>query len=135
AVVTAVRPGSVAEHAGLRAGHEIVAVAGVPTAQAIDARVGRSLRAPDAAARTYALLQLLAGRHDEPRRFTIASSTGSREIALDDASSHADARSAALVDARALDGGVGYIRLRNDLGNDDLVPAFDAALASLAASR
>ena len=36
------------------------------------------------------------------------------------------------LEARRISGAVGYIRLHNTLGDDDLVPAFDAALAEVA---
>jgi C-terminal processing protease CtpA/Prc len=130
ALVKEVRTGSAAARAGVRAGQEIVAIRGVPVAQAIDARVGASLRAPDPAARDWALRSLLAGRRDEPRSLSISAPEGAREIRID---SPKEAPQERPLEARRLEAAVGYIRLHNNLGDDDLVPAFDAALAELAA--
>jgi C-terminal processing protease CtpA/Prc len=132
AVVTEVRPGGAAEAAGLHAEDEVVAIGGLPWSQAVDARAPRSLRSPDPAARAHALLQLLAGRHDEPRRLTIATRAGSREVVLTDDAAAASAPAASLVTSRRLEDGTGYVRIDNALGDDALVPAFDAALADLA---
>ena len=129
ALVTEVRPGGAAEAAGLRAGDELVAIGGVPWSRAVDAQAPRSLRGPDPAAREHALLQLLAGRHDEPRRLTIATPGGAREVVLAGVEGSPTAR---LVTSRRLEDGTGYIRIHNALGDDALVPAFDAALSELA---
>jgi C-terminal processing protease CtpA/Prc len=130
ALVKEVRPGSAAARAGVRAGQEILAIRGVPVEQAVAARVGASLRAPDPAARDWALRSLLAGRRDEPRRLSLAAPEGPREIQIDNPAEAVQARP---LEARRLDASVGYIRLHNNLGDDDLVPAFDAALSELAA--
>lgn len=130
AVVTQVRPRSAAARAGVRAGQEILAIGGVAVARAIDARLGEGLRA-DQAGRGWALRSLLAGRHDERRRLTIASPGGPREVAIIDVEDSAQA-AAEPIASRRISAQVGYIQIRNSLGEDGLVPAFDAALAALA---
>jgi len=125
ALITEVRPGSAAMDAGLRAGQEIVAISGVPVAQAIDARLGSSGGA-DPTARGWALRSLLAGRHDEPRKLAIATAEGAKVIAIADKEPQD-----APLEAKRLAGGVGYINVHNHLGDDALVDAFDTALAEL----
>jgi len=129
ATVTEVRPKSAAARAGLRAGQEIIAVGGVPVAQAIDARLGGYLRGKDTAARDFALRSLLAGRHDEPRRLSLGAPGGAREVTLDGVEGTPEKEP---LEARRIEGSIGYVRVHNNLGDDDLVPAFDAALAELA---
>jgi len=129
AVVIQVRPKSAAARAGVRAGQEILAVAGIPVAHAIAEVLGpRPSSAP--AARGWALRRLLAGRHDERRRLTIASVRGPRDLAIIDQEHDQGVRPAPLV-ARRVSAKVGYIKIQNSLGDDGLVPAFDAALAEL----
>lgn len=135
AVVTEVRPHSAAARAGIRAGQEILAIGGVPVARAVAEQL-----APDASAsptaRGWALRRLLAGRHDERRSLTIAAGRLPRAVAIIDqepgkkepgAPAHA-----APLQARRLSAQAGYIKVDNSLGDDSLVPAFDAALGELA---
>jgi carboxyl-terminal processing protease len=128
AFVTAVRPGSAAARAGLRAGQELLAIAGVPVGRAVAEQLPP---AATAAARGWALRRLLAGRHDERRRLTIAAAAGPREVTIADAE---HAAPAPLLSSRRLSPQAGYIRIQNSLGDDGLVAAFDAALAELANS-
>lgn len=132
AIITEVRGGSAAERAGMRAGDEVLAIGGLPTAAAIEARAPRPGSARDPAARGYLLRQLLAGRHDEPRRFTIRGAAGERQVII---AEEPFTQPRAPLEARTLAGGVGYVRIHDTLGDDALVPAFDGAIAQLAGTR
>ncbi|TKC98909.1 S41 family peptidase [Polyangium fumosum] len=130
-IVTQVRPGSAAARAGLRAGQEVLAIGGVPVARAMAERLGTTASV-DPAAQGWALRSLLAGRHDERRRLRIVTAEGPRDIDL--AAPEVPSGDGPL-EERRLAGGVGYLRIHNSLGDDALVPAFDAALAALADCR
>ncbi|MDI1484191.1 S41 family peptidase [Polyangium sp. y55x31] len=130
AIVTQVRPGSAAARAGLRAGQEVLAIGGVPVARAIAERLGMS--SADPAAHAWALRSLLAGRHDERRRLRVATAAGPRDVELD---APEVPSGDGMLEQRRLAGGVGYLRIHNSLGDDALVPAFDAALAELGDCR
>ena len=130
AVVTQVRPQSAAARAGIRAGQEILAIGGVPVARAVaEQLVPGASTSPTA--RGGALRRLLAGRHDERRRLTIAAGGPPREVAIVD-QEHGEPAPSAPLQARRLSAQAGYIKIQNSLGEDGLVPAFDAALAELA---
>ena len=138
ALVTAVRPGYGAAQAGVRAGMHVIAVNGVQVAEAMDARLGSEVRRPTPqAARAWALLSVLAGRHDTPRVLRVADDSGpARDLALDGPGRHGvdSADDRAPVEFRRVAGDYGYVRL-NALGDSRSVPAFDSALAALRATR
>ena len=71
ATITQVRDHSDAARAGLRPGTVVVGFCGVPIADAVEARMGRSYPHSIAADKDWALRAVLAGRHDSPRRIEI----------------------------------------------------------------
>jgi C-terminal processing protease CtpA/Prc len=132
ALILQVRPGSPAARAGLRPGMEVVSYNGKAITQAVEARLGQSLRRRDPAARDWALRAILAGRRDEAR--TLGIRQGERSIDLDDRGidpRSRDAREGQPLEHRRLPEGIGYIRLNDSLGRAETVAAFDGALADL----
>lgn len=152
AMVTAVRPRFSAEQAGLRPGDAVLAVDDVPIEEAVARRIGPDVH-PGAArvASDWALLAVLAGRHDAPRRLQVEDANGRRRVVeLDRPGQRSPSESlpASPVEFGVLDsagqrqpataaaarGAIGYVRL-NDLGHDASVSAFDAALDALRGAR
>lgn len=134
AVVTQVRPQSAAARAGIRAGQEILAIGGVPVARAVAEHLAPGASA-DPTARGWALRHLLAGRHDERRSLTIAGRPPRVVAIIDQEPGNKEPSTPAHpapLQARRLSAQAGYIKVDNSLGEDSLVPAFDAALAELA---
>ena len=135
AVITEVRAGSSAEKAGLRAGMEVIAVSGVPVPQAAQQRLGTCQRRPDARAQNWALLSVLAGHFHVPRVLEVRDGTRPPfSVTLDDIGmlyNALDKRPA--LEARTLpqDSRFGCIWLNNSLGDNALIPKFDAALETL----
>lgn len=130
ALLTAVRPQSVAERAGLRAGQELVAVNGVAVAPAARALLGPATAA-SSATMDWALLRLVTGYRDAPPRLTVrAAGQPPRTVQLTGAT---EPGPPGLLAWYRLGAGqeLGYLRLHNSLGNEDLIPAFDAALTAL----
>ncbi|RYY93531.1 MAG: peptidase [Chitinophagaceae bacterium] len=133
--ITEVRPRSGAAAAGIRAGMELTAIDGKAPAEALKALLPLCLRAPDSAARLFALQQLAAGTHDRPRRFTLRSTAGTTDYFPDTFVNIDTLRYEGLLESRMLPGGIGYIGIHNSLGDEDLIPAFDSALNGLAGAR
>lgn len=139
AVITEVRPGSSAEQADLRAGMQVLSINGTPVREAVHLREGQCLRHPDPAAENWALRALLAGRHNEVRRFVVQ--TGQQPpvaVTLDDTAAERDSESGApLLHEEVLrqDPQLGYIRINNSLGETKLIGQFDAALDKLKNTR
>lgn len=141
AVITEVRPGSSAQQAGLRAGMQVLSINGTPVREAVRLRQGQCLRHPDPAAENWALRALLAGRHNESRRFAVQSGQQLPiTVTLDDTA--AEHKSSSKGDVPLLreevlpqDPRFGYIRINNSLGETKLVGQFDAALDKLKNTR
>lgn len=136
AVITQVRPGSVAERAGLKAGLEVFAIEGVGVREAVERRAPRALRSPDPRARHWALRVVLAGRRGESRRIVAQTGRTRGEYVLPDASREPAAapKDDRLVHHHRLspdDVDIGYVRIHNSLGSLDLLKDFDAALRDL----
>jgi C-terminal processing protease CtpA/Prc len=132
ATITAVRPGSAAEAAGLVAGMEVVSVDGRPVRDVVRERLPAALRAPDPAADDWALRAALAGRRNAPVRVEVAAPEGTRTVEFTPGSG---ATPSGPLSASVLDGDVGYVRIHNALGELALVAAFDSALALLRDTR
>lgn len=137
AFVTQLREGFSAEQAGLRVGMEIVSVNGSPVGEAVRRRLGVSLRRVTREARGWALLALLAGTRDAKRVVEAKTADGSNRRFELDLPSHTTVdnyRADKKVEWRMLGGGLGYIKI-NDLGSDETVAGFDAALEELRSTR
>ncbi len=133
AIIEEVRPGSSLDQAGVMAGFEVTDIAGVPVAEAVAARAPRALSAPDPAADDYTLRVLLAGTHSARRVFTVRNAKGNtRKI---DLPPHQGEAQGALLSLRRIDPEIACIRIRNSLGNSDLVAEFDKALETVRGVR
>lgn len=126
--ITAVREGSPAEAAGVRAGDELAAVGGVATSAAVAAfQADLGLEATPER-RAYAARVLAAGRRDRARDLTVRGADGvERRLALPSlyALPHGDRP---LLEAAQEDGAL-VVRFNDSLGDAATIAAFDAAMA------
>jgi C-terminal processing protease CtpA/Prc len=129
AVVLDVRRPSSAADAGIRVMDEIATIDGLSVASAIESRIGRSLRAVDDRARSWALRVALAGKRNAPREIGISRPGGARSIRVLPLQNAREGD--ALLAVKTLPGGVGYIKIADSLGEADLIREFDTALARL----
>jgi len=134
-VITEVRPASPAARAGIRIGMQVVSINGVAVEEAVNRRVGRSLRTIDKAARDWAVRTLLAGRRNEKRNIEVISKGEQREFSIDDRPAAESASTTNLLEARRIENHFGYIRINNSLGDNQLIRQFDLALAGLRNTR
>ena len=133
AEVTQVRHASAAWAAGIRRGDAIVAIDAVPVAEAIEHRLPCCVRGDRAIehARQWALLALLAGRHDQAINLTLSRSGSARQVSFDpriaEAAQNDDLPN---VTWKRFPDGTGYVAI-NNLGDMATVADFDAALLAL----
>jgi C-terminal processing protease CtpA/Prc len=133
AVLTEIRPGGAAAKAGLHAGDEVLAIGGIPAAEAV-ARAGpKALAEPDPEADNFTLRTLLAGTHEGERVLSVRGRGGQTRVVR--LAPYTPPPAQTPVAWRWLRPGVGYIRIENSLGDTDTVKAFDAALEQLKGAK
>ena len=133
ATITQVRPGSDAERAGIKPNSVVVAFDGIPIADAVEARMGRSYPHSVLAARDWALRAVLAGRHNAARLVQLQEGGTTRNVELP--ADDQFARAATVLSASEILPGIGYIRINDSLGDSSVVDAFDRALAGFRNTR
>ncbi len=137
AVVTQLRRGFSAEQSGLRVGMEITAVNGLPVETAVSRRMGVASKRVTAAARGWALRALLAGTRDVKRVIEAKAAGGIKSTFRLDLPEHRTVdnyQGDPQVEWKILREGFGYIKV-NDLGSDETVALFDAALEQVRRTR
>jgi carboxyl-terminal processing protease len=127
-VIDAVRDNSPAASVGIGAGDRLVAIDGVPVAEAVAAFWHDLDADPAGRDAAFAARVLAAGRRDRPRRLTVQRGTAPpRAVELANLYTVQSARRppvSAGEEGRAL-----RIRINDSLGDDGTVAAFDAAMA------
>jgi carboxyl-terminal processing protease len=129
-----VRDGSPAQRAAIRPGADIIAVGNVPLSQAV-ARYWAALGvdAPNDEQVRYSADVVAAGRRNGPRSMTVRQDGRTRQVSLP--CLYATSRAETPLTLTRGDDGIAVIRVHDSLGNDALIPAFDAAMRSLPADQ
>jgi C-terminal processing protease CtpA/Prc len=127
-IITATRAGFRAEESGLKPGMQIVAFNGEPMEKAVQAFLPKSVDTHDAKMYEYAANMVLAGRHNTKREITVLEN-GLQKTYYPDLNEFPP-QILGLVSINHFHRGVGYIRINNSLGDNDLIKAFDEALDS-----
>jgi C-terminal processing protease CtpA/Prc len=134
AVITAVRAFSEADIAGLHPGHVVTHLDGVPMETAVRERL-RSIGASDAAARNWTLRHLLAGPRAGTLRVTVLGTGGGQVIEIERAPIAASNGPPLVARRMGEERDIGYIRIKNVLGDARLPAQFDGALNYLKDTR
>jgi carboxyl-terminal processing protease len=131
-IITEVRAGFGAEKVGIRAGMQIVGFNDVPVEKAIQPFLPKCLQKPDGESKNYALRILLAGKHSENRKITVMYQNQLKEFYPDQPvnllESHQYNND---LDSKIFTGNIGYIRINNRLGDNNMIPLFDSGLTVL----
>ncbi len=137
AMVREVRAGSRAMRSGVRAGDEIVALNGAPLRGQLAARLGHCQTGSSPGGEEWALLSLVAGRHNEVRQLTLRSPDGrvrTCSIPAEASKPQPPPPSPPTFEWRRLPGNIGYMHFT--LFDDrQRVDEFDAALDALRDTR
>jgi carboxyl-terminal processing protease len=134
AVVTEVRRGSRAEGAGVRAGHEAISMNGIPIRTAVQRRMPKVLRKPDPLAERWALLSVLAGKHDDQRVLSTRAPGDDRAVERQLDAGRATAEQGDQFEAHWLRPGLAYMRF-SSFSDSELVGQFDRSLEDFRTAR
>lgn len=137
AIITQLRRGFSAEQAGLKVGMQIISINNLPVETAVSNRLGVSLKKGTETARSWALRALLAGTRDKRRIVEAKTLNGVHTTFQLDLPAHTTVdnyQGAQRVEWKILREGLGYIKV-NDLGADDTVAEFAAALEQVKTTR
>jgi C-terminal processing protease CtpA/Prc len=130
-IITAIREGFGAERSGLKAGLRITHVNGEPMDSAVQYFLPKSVSLHDERMYEYAANMLLAGRHNITRSITAQWNDQEKTYYPDSSIYKTIPNDSKILEYRKLPSRIGYIKVNNSLGNDDLIKAFDDALDSL----
>jgi len=133
-VVRDVKQGGVAAERGIRPGWQLLAVDGVPPQSAVTDAFAPLGVNPDPAQALYALNALATGKLKQARRFRFLVKGRTVEIALPPGYDSVRRPHELLTVSRKTDPAghtIAIIRINNSLGENDLIGAFDRAVAEL----
>jgi carboxyl-terminal processing protease len=131
-VIMEVRAGSGSASVGLRPGMEIVSFDNVPVEKAIDQYLPTFVKMGDKESMDFALRVLLAGLFIHDRQITVKDRGvvktfyPDRPVALLGAQRYQSS-----IESKVIKEDIGYIRVNNSLGDNNLIPVFDSVLRSL----
>ncbi len=135
AVVTAVRAFSDADVAGLHPGHVITRVQGRPVEHVVRERLGGSATGGEASL-DWALRQVLAGPEEGMLAIEARDPQGGMSAHEIERTGSAPSNGPPIVARRMGEGrDIGYIRIKNVLGNERLAESFDGVLDALKGTR
>ncbi len=124
-----VKQGSNAESAGMKPGMEVVKFNGQPIAPQLQKFLPKSTTNHNEAMYSYALNMLLAGRYDVKRVFTVIVNSKEKEFHPDN--DPTKPATPPLLHYEILDGNIGYIKINNSLGDNNLIKEFDTAIEAM----
>ena len=134
-LITDVRKGFGAEKAGVVVGMEVVAINDMAIDKAILPFLPKALKKADPEARNYALRVSLAGNHIQPRKLTLKHMGQITTYYPDQAGMLLENIQYPSLLTAHINNGVGYININNCLYNNDLIPAFDSVMATMANTK
>jgi carboxyl-terminal processing protease len=134
AVITEVRRRSRAENAGVTAGQEAISINGIAIRTAVERRMPKFLRKPDPLAERWALLSVLAGRHDARRVLSTRAPGDDRAVERQLEDGRAAAGHSGGFEARWLRPDLAYMHF-SSFSDFELVGLFDRSLEDFRAAR
>lgn len=129
-VITEVRENFNAALSGLARGMVVTRYNDVPINTAIQEFLPMTIHKFDPDSYDYAANMTLAGKHNEKRKITVLENGVDKDYFPDAKPNKTEENFKELLEQKKLTGNIGYIRINNSLGNNDLIQAFDKALDS-----
>lgn len=130
-IIDEVRPGFNSDLCGLKKGMQIIRFNGIPIKEAIQPFLPKSFLNYGTRVLEYAVNMLLAGTHHSNRKITTLANGISQDFFPDNIPNKTESNYASVLEWKKLGNHIGYIKINNSLGNDELIRTFDTALNSL----
>jgi C-terminal processing protease CtpA/Prc len=116
---------------GLKKGMKIIGFNGLSIKEAIKPLLPKSTTNYDTPIFEYAANMLLAGTHNVSRKITTQLNGISKDYFPDNILNKTESNYNTVIEWKKLENNIGYIKINNSLGNDDLIKSFDGGLDSL----
>ena len=120
-----------ADLCGLKKEMQVISFNDIPISEAIKPLLPKSTSNYDNQIFEYAANMLLAGTHHSKRKITTKSNGIVKDYFPDNISNKTESSYTTVLEYKKIVNNIGYIKINNSLGNDDLIQAFDLALDSL----
>ncbi len=133
--IESIRGNSLIEKNGLKVGMEVLKYNGVAIHEAIKEFLPRSFKDYDTEIYEFAVNTLLAGKHNTERTITVEANDEIQSIPLPYSESQNYYPNKDVLSSKILKGNIGYIRINNSLGTNELISKFDQALDTLMNTR
>jgi C-terminal processing protease CtpA/Prc len=130
-IIDEVRSGFNADLCGLKIGWRVLRFNDQPLDKLVIENLPKSINNYSSAAYDYIATYLLAGTHDTKRKITVLLNGRAKDYYPDATPNRTEENSKALLESKTISQNIGYIRINNSLGDDDLIKAFDQALDGL----
>jgi C-terminal processing protease CtpA/Prc len=135
-IITELRKDYGAQKTGLKAGMEIIAVNDIPVAEAIKTFLAKFLKSEDVETKNYALRELLAGNHIDKRKIRVKYENEEKDLYPDENNNYLEHYPyKRLLDSKMLSTNIGYIRINNSLGDNELIPLFDSVVTAMSTTK
>jgi carboxyl-terminal processing protease len=128
-VVADVRPGYEAEKKGIQVGAVIVTINGKKIATEVQKILPTSFTTFNDEVKTFFANLVFAGRHNEGREIRLIYQGVTKVIQLEKPTF--GQKRGELIESKHLTGNIGYIKILNNLWNNNLIPAFDSVLNTM----
>jgi carboxyl-terminal processing protease len=120
-----------ADLCGLKKGMQVVSYNDQPVDEAIKKFLPRSITNYNTKIYEYASNMLLAGTHNTKRKITVKVNGTTKDFFPDSIPNRTEENYQDVLEWKILQKNIGYIRINNSLGNDELIKRFDSVLDSL----
>ena len=128
-----IRQGYKITDSGLQIGDEILKINGIDLNEILKRNYPESIANPDDVVKEYFANLIFAGRHNEPRNITVRQNGNVKTVSLEKATSIK--KSGNLLDYKILENNIGYIKINNSLGNNNVIKQFPKAVDQLQSTK
>jgi C-terminal processing protease CtpA/Prc len=130
-IIDEVRSGFNADLCGLKIGMQVLKFNDKPLDILVKENLPRSINKYSSVAYDYIATYLLAGTHETKRKITVLLKGREKDFYPDATPNRTEENLTGLLESKVLTQNIGYIRINNSLGDDDLIKDFDHALDGL----